>query len=119
LATLQILNILENFNLTSYGHNTADFIHLSVEAKKLAWADRAKYYADPDFYNETELVPALLNKTYAAQRASLINMNKALEQVDAGNPNMNRGDTIYMTVADKSGMMVSLIQSITWVLVLD
>jgi len=50
LATLQMLNILETFNMSSYGHNSADFIHLSVEAKKLAWADRANYYADPLFF---------------------------------------------------------------------
>jgi len=111
LATLEILNILENFNLTAMGKRSVDLVHVSVEAKKLAFADRAKYYADPAFYNETLIVPALLSKEYAKERSKLINMQRAMESVDAGNPNMYKGDTIYMTVADSSGMMVSLIQS--------
>jgi gamma-glutamyltranspeptidase/glutathione hydrolase len=111
LAALQILNILENFNLTAMGHNSADFLHVSVEAKKLAFADRAKYYADPLFYNEKTIVPALNNKTYALERSKLIDMKRAMKTVDAGNPKLYQGDTIYMTVADQSGLMVSLIQS--------
>jgi len=111
LATLELLNILENFNLTQMGPRSVDLIHVSVEAKKLAFADRAKYYADPHFYNDTLIVPALLSKLYAKERSKLINMQSAMESADAGNPNMYEGDTIYMTVADGSGMMVSLIQS--------
>jgi len=112
LAALQILNILENFNLTAMGHNSADFIHVSVEAKKLAFADRAKFYADPAFYSATpEVVEFLNSKKYANERSKLINMNTAMETTDPGNPHLDHGDTIYMTVADQNGMMVSLIQS--------
>jgi len=111
LATLQILNILSNFNLTAMGHNTADFLHVSVEAKKLAFADRAKYYADPLFYDDTEILPVLLSLDYAKNRSKLINMQSAAKTVSAGNSKMDKGDTIYMTVADSNGMMVSLIQS--------
>ena len=86
---------------------------MHVEAKKLAFADRAKYYADPDFVQVP--VDGLINKTYAAERRKLINMSHAAEEVDAGTPAehsaMVTGDTIYLTTADANGMMVSLIQS--------
>jgi gamma-glutamyltranspeptidase/glutathione hydrolase len=111
LATLQILNILEKFNLTGMGHNSADFLHVSVEAKKLAFADRAHYYADEAFYNDTCVLPVLLSKGYADERRKLINMQRAMQTVVEGNTCMDHGDTVYLTTADKSGMMVSFIQS--------
>ncbi|MBF7073743.1 gamma-glutamyltransferase [Glaciecola sp. MH2013] len=106
IAALQILNILELYDLESMGRDSAEFVHTFVEAKKLAFADRAKFYADPDF-NE---IPTswLISKEYAAERQRLIKPNQAAKRVDAGK---NEGDTIYLTVADKQGNMVSLIQS--------
>lgn len=110
IAALQMLNMLELQDVTSWGHNSADYLHYSIEAKKLVFADRAEYYADPDF--ATVPVDGLLSKAYAQQRAALINMTQAAKQVPAGEPaDMEDGDTIYLTTADKDGMMVSWIQS--------
>jgi gamma-glutamyltranspeptidase / glutathione hydrolase len=109
LAMLQQLNILETFNVTALGHLSADYLHAHVEAKKLAFADRAAYYADPAFARAP--IEGLLSKRYAAERAALIDMQRAAARVDAGTPRLVDGDTIYMTVADDAGMMVSLIQS--------
>jgi len=100
---------LENFDISKMGHNSADFVHVCVEAKKLAFADRAKFYTDPTFCNVP--VHNLNSKKYGQDRSKLIDLSKAAKRVDAGNPNLYHGDTIYMTVADKEGMMVSLIQS--------
>ena len=106
IAALQILNILENFNISSMELDSAEYIHLFTEAKKLAYEDRAKYYADSNFSD----VPTseLISKNYASIRTKLINKNKAATRFDAG---LEDGDTIYLTVADKFGNMVSLIQS--------
>jgi len=111
LAALQILNILENFDLKSMGYHSADFIHVCVEAKKLAWADRAKYYTDPAFSKIP--LDLLTSKQYGKERAQLIKMDQAADTVKPGEkqPNLEKGDTIYLTVSDKNGMMVSLIQS--------
>ncbi len=106
IAALQILNILELYDLESMGRNSAQYVHTFVEAKKLAFEDRAKFYADPDF-NQIP-VDWLISKEYAAQRQKLIEPNMAAKRIDAGR---NEGDTIYLTVADKQGNMVSLIQS--------
>ena len=106
IAALQILNILERYDIEGMGFGSADYIHTFVEAKKLAFEDRAKFYADPAF-NDIP-VDWLISKEYAAQRQKLIDPKKAATRVDAG---MYEGDTIYMTVADKDGNMVSLIQS--------
>jgi gamma-glutamyltranspeptidase/glutathione hydrolase len=106
-AALQILNILEGFDIASMGFGSTDYIHLFVEAKKLAFEDRAKYYADPAF-NEIP-VEQLISKEYAAERRELINPDRAARRYDAGE--LEQGNTIYMTVADKDGNMVSLIQS--------
>src|SRR5207244_2603033 len=84
-------------------------IHVMVEAKKLAFEDRAKFYADPAFAKVP--VAGLLRKDYAAERRKLIHMDLSEDRYDAGNPALGAGDTIYLTVADESGMMVSLIQS--------
>ena len=110
IAALQQLNILEGYDLKSLGHNSADYLHLHVEAKKLAFEDRARFYADPDFYKVP--LEKLLSKDYAAERRKLISMDKAIQQVEYPDPDvLQEGDTIYLTVADKDGMMVSLIQS--------
>jgi gamma-glutamyltranspeptidase/glutathione hydrolase len=110
IAALQMLNILEGYDLKRMGHNSADYLHVHIEAKKLAFADRARYYADPAFADLP--VEELISKAYADERRALIDMNQARQQVDAGATNLSMGDTIYLTVADSDGMMVSLIQSI-------
>ena len=107
IAALQILNILEGFDIASMGFGSSEYIHHFVEAKKLAFEDRAKYYADPAF-NQLP-VEELISKEYAARRAELINPQRASRNLDAGE--MEHGNTIYMTVADKHGNMISLIQS--------
>ncbi len=109
IAALQILNILEGFDLRALGFNSAATLHLMIEAKKLAWADRAKFYADPDFAKIP--LQSLISKEYAAERRRLIDPNRAAKHVDAGNPALRDGDTIYMCTADNDGNMVSLIQS--------
>ena len=106
IAALQILNILENFDISSMEFNSAEYIHLFTEAKKLAYEDRAKYYADPNFSDIPTM--ELISKKYASARTKLIDKNKAATRYDAG---LENGDTIYLTVADKFGNMVSLIQS--------
>ena len=108
IAALQILNILEGFDFSKIAFGSAEHVHLFTEAKKLAFADRARYYADPAF--QPAPVQWLISKDYAAQRRALINPDRAAKAVDAGR-RLNQGDTIYLTVADKDGMMVSLIQS--------
>ena len=106
IAALQILNILENFDISSMTLDSAEYIHLFTEAKKLAYEDRAKYYADPNFSK----IPTseLISKKYAKERLKLLNREKAALRYDAG---LENGDTIYLTVADKYGNMISLIQS--------
>ena len=107
LATLQILNILESFNLAELGLFSPEYIHLFIEAKKLAFADRAKFYSDPRF---AELpIETLLSKEYAAKRRAEINPKKAALVDASGLP--KHGDTVYLTTADEKGNMVSLIQS--------
>jgi gamma-glutamyltranspeptidase/glutathione hydrolase len=107
IAALQILNILENYNLKKMGLFSSEYIHLFTEAKKLAFADRAKYYADPNFSNIP--VKELISKSYAKERAKLINMKKVALTDEPGI--LESGDTIYLTAADKYGNMISLIQS--------
>lgn len=107
IAALQILNILEAYDLQSMGLYSSEYVHLFVEAKKLAFEDRAKYYADLNFANVP--VTELISKTYANERRALIDPKKAGNSFDAGN--LEEGDTIYLTVSDKYGNMVSLIQS--------
>ena len=107
LATLQILNILESFNLAEHGLYSSEYIHLFIEAKKLAFADRAKFYSDPRF---AELpIETLLSKDYATKRREKINLKKAALVDASGLP--EHGDTVYLTTADQDGNMVSLIQS--------
>ncbi len=110
IAALQILNVLEGYDFSKIPFGSPEHVHLYVEAKKLAFADRARFYADPAF--SPAPVARLISKDYAAQRRQLISMDKALNEVQPGTPKqLEQGDTIYMTVADPDGMMVSLIQS--------
>jgi gamma-glutamyltranspeptidase/glutathione hydrolase len=133
IAALQMLNILEGFDLRAMGRNSPETLHTMIEAKKIAWADRAKFYADPAFAK----IPlnGLLSKEYAAERRTLIDPNHAAKKIEAGNPQdgvgapprrsadspargragsssaIDDGDTIYLCTADDEGNMVSLIQS--------
>lgn len=109
IAALQMLNILEAYDLNAMGHNSAEYLHHLIEAKKLAFEDRAKWYADPAF-NEIP-VAGLISKAYAGERRKLLDAEKASRRLVAGNPAINEGDTIYLTVADKDRNMVSLINS--------
>ena len=108
IAALQILQILEGFDVSSMGFGTVDHIHHFIEAKKLAYEDLAKYYGDPDFGDIP--VETLLSKDYAAERRKLITPDKAGEYP----PGLQSGDhTIYLTTTDKEGNMVSFIQSLS------
>jgi gamma-glutamyltranspeptidase / glutathione hydrolase len=133
IAALQMLNILEGFDLRAMGRNSPETLHTMIEAKKIAWADRAKFYADPAFAKVP--LAGLLSKSYAAERRKLIDPNHAAKKVEAGKPqngvgapprrsaggstrgragsssSIDDGDTIYLCTADDEGNMVSLIQS--------
>jgi len=109
IAALQILNILEGFDIASYGFGSPEHVHLFLEAKKLAFEDRARFYADPDFADID--VDGLISKEYAAERRDLIDMDRAARAVEPGTRSLDDGDTIYLTTADREGNMVSLIQS--------
>jgi gamma-glutamyltranspeptidase/glutathione hydrolase len=110
IAALQMLNVLEGYDFSKIPYGSPEHVHLLVEAKKLAFADRARWYADPAF--QPLPVARMISKPYARQRAKLISPDKVLREVQPGTPKeLEEGDTIYMTVADKDGMMVSLIQS--------
>jgi gamma-glutamyltranspeptidase/glutathione hydrolase len=109
IAALQMLTILEGYDFSKIKLGSAEHVHLFTEAKKLAFEDRAKYYADPEFAKIP--VAELISEEYGAKRRALINPNRAGRHYEAGNPALKEGDTIYLTVADKDGNMVSLIQS--------
>lgn len=110
IAALQMLNLLEPHDLRSMGFGSANYLHLLIEAKKLAFADRAKFYADP----EKNQLPTseLISKSYAALQAKRIDLNHAATDVPAGDPKLTHGDTIYLTVVDKDRNCCSLIQSL-------
>ncbi len=110
IAALQMLNILKGFDMKGAGFMSARSLHLQIEAKRLAFEDRAKFYADPDFADAP--LAALLSENYADKRRALIQADTARQDVGPGDPaTIEDGDTTYLTVADKDGMMVSLIQS--------
>jgi gamma-glutamyltranspeptidase/glutathione hydrolase len=110
IAALQMLNLMEPFDIAAMGFGSADYVHLFIEAKKIAYEDRARFYADPDF-NDIP-VSELLSKVYAAERGKLMDMKNAADEYPHGDPYALRdGDTIYLTTADAEGNMVSLIQS--------
>ena len=108
LSTLQILNILERFDLAGMGFQSPASLHTQVEAKRLAFEDRARYFADPDFAKMP--IDWLISKSYAAERAALIRPDRILEPVHPGEA-PSHGDTTYFCTADAEGMMVSIIQS--------
>lgn len=108
IAALQMLNILETYDLKKMGFLNEKTLHVMLEAKKLVFEDRAKFYADMDFYQVP--LKGLLSKEYANVRAKLIK-ESAATRVDSGSPALYQGDTVYLTTADKNGNMVSLIQS--------
>ena len=109
ILALQMLNILEGYDLRGMGFGTVEYLHTLIEAKKVAYEDRAKYYADPDFYDPP--IDMLLSKEYASERRALISDDKAADTYPPSEPKLEQGDTIYLTVADADGNMVSLIQS--------
>jgi gamma-glutamyltranspeptidase/glutathione hydrolase len=109
IAALQMLNILEGYDFKKIQFGSPEHIHLFIEAKKLAFEDRARFYADPDFVKIP--VKELISKEYASERRKLIDPNRSGRTYEAGNPALKDGDTIYLTVADQEGNMVSLIQS--------
>src|SRR6056297_3497457 len=101
-----MLNVLEGYDIAGAGIGSADHLHWFVEAKKLAFADRARYYADMDFADVP--VPGLISKRYAERQRARIRDDRALRSVDPGNPALEEGDTVYLAVADRSGLMISL-----------
>ena len=109
IAVLEMLNLLEGYDLRALGHNSAEYLHRLVEAKKLVYADRARYYADPAFAD----VPTaeLISKLYAERRRGRIELARAATDVPAGDPRQERGDTVYLTVVDKDRNCCSFIQS--------
>jgi gamma-glutamyltranspeptidase/glutathione hydrolase len=109
IAALQMLQLLKGFDLRKAGFGSADYVHLLVEAKKLAFEDRAHFYADPVFSKLP--VAELISDEYGERRRALIDPRRAAKVVEAGNPSLNAGDTVYLTVADNDRNMVSLIQS--------
>lgn len=108
VAALQMLNILEGFDLAAAGFGSPDHLHWFTEAKKLAFEDRARYYTDPDFADIP--LERLLSKWYAAEQRARIDKGKAAKAYPDP-ASLQSGDTIYLTVADEAGNMVSLIQS--------
>lgn len=110
IAALQMLNLIEPYDVKRMGPASPDWLHLFSEAKKLAFEDRAKFYADIDVVNVP--VDALISKAYAKQRGTKIDMRRANQNVDHGDPRIQNGDTVYLTVVDKDRNCCSLIQSI-------
>jgi gamma-glutamyltranspeptidase/glutathione hydrolase len=108
LATLQMLNIISQFDVRGMGFQSPQALHVLIEAKRLAYEDRARYYADPHFAKIP--VEWLNSMEYAKERAKLIRLDKILEPVYPGQA-PSHGDTTYFSTADKDGMMVSMIQS--------
>lgn len=111
IAALQMLNIMQQFPLARFGRGSADYWHVMAEASKLAYEDRARFYSDPTF-SEIPL-SFLLSNEYARERAGLINLQQAANELPAGAPPAH-GDTTYLATADSDGMMVSFIQSNYW-----
>jgi gamma-glutamyltranspeptidase/glutathione hydrolase len=110
IAALQMLNILEGYDIASMGPQSPDYWHVWIEAKKLAFADRARYYADPEF--EHVPVTELISKPYAEARRKLIRPDQVLREIAPGDPKLSHGDTTYLCVVDKDRNAVSLIQSL-------
>jgi gamma-glutamyltranspeptidase/glutathione hydrolase len=110
IAVLQMLNLLEGYDLKRMGPESAEYWHRLVEAKKLTFADRARYYADPAFSKVP--VAELISKPYAEARRKLIDPGRALTTIEAGDPRLGKSETVYLCVVDKDRNCVSLIQSL-------
>ena len=110
LATLEMLRIIEGYDIRKMGHNSAELLHHLIEAKKLAFADRARFYADPDFYD----VPTerLLSKAYADSQRQRISPDRAATEVSSDDARLRTSDTVYVTAVDAERNAASLIQSI-------
>lgn len=109
IAALEMLNILEGYDVAKCGPGSPEYLHLLIEAKKLAFADRAKFYADPDF--NALPVEQLISKPYATKQRARIDLQQAAVEVEAGDPILQQGDTVYLTVVDGDRNCCSLIQS--------
>lgn len=123
IAVLQMLNLLEPFDLRGMGFGSAAALHHMIEAKKIAYEDRARFYADPAFSKIP--LETLISKPYAAERRKLFDPGRALREISPGDPfravhddnlrdadaKLREGDTVYLTVADRNRNMISLIQS--------
>jgi gamma-glutamyltranspeptidase/glutathione hydrolase len=109
IGALEMLNIMEHFDLRSFGLNSTRALHVQIEAKKLAYADVIRYIADPKAAKLP--VGGMLSKEYAAERAKLIDMDHANCEVGPGAPVPSAGDTVYLSVVDREGNMVSFIES--------
>ncbi len=111
IAVLEMLNLLEPFDIKAMGHNSAEFLHLFIEAKKLAYADRARFYADPEVAGGLPIAE-LISKPYAERQRKRIDLRRAALAVEPGDPTLAQSETVYITVVDKDRNCVSLIQSI-------
>ena len=109
IGALEMLNIMENFDLHAFGLNSARALHVQIEAKKLAYADVLRYVGDPRVAKVP--VSGMLSKPYAAERAKLINMDHANCEPEPGTPVPSAGDTVYLSAVDRDGNMVSFIES--------
>jgi gamma-glutamyltranspeptidase/glutathione hydrolase len=109
LAVLQMLQMLNRFDLKGMGHNSAAYLHTLVEIKKIVYEDRARFYADPRFAAID--YASMLSPAYAAKRLELFDPRHASRTLPAGDPRLAKGDTVYLTVVDKDFNAVSLIQS--------
>lgn len=109
IAALEMLNVLEGYDIARMGAQSPEYLHLFVEAKKLAFADRAKFYSDPDF-NELP-IKDLISKDYANRQRQRIELDQAASDVPAGDPKLQHGDTVYLTVVDQDRNCCSFIQS--------
>jgi gamma-glutamyltranspeptidase/glutathione hydrolase len=110
-VALEMLNIMEGFDIAAFGHNSADYLHVVSEAKRIAFADRSAVLADRDHMPKGAL-RQLISKDYAASRRREINMNTAAPNYAPDFAGVDRGDTIYLTTADGNGNVVSFIQSL-------
>jgi gamma-glutamyltranspeptidase/glutathione hydrolase len=110
-VALEMLNIMEGFDITALGHNSADYLHVVSEAKRIAFADRTAHLADRDHMTKG-LLQTLVSKDYAAGRRNEIDMKKAGRGYAPGFAGSDRGDTVYLTAADGRGNVVSFIQSL-------
>ncbi|MGE4612846.1 MAG: gamma-glutamyltransferase [Planctomycetota bacterium] len=109
IAVLELLNIMEGFPVKEWGFGSAEHLHHFIEAKKLVFEDRAREYADMEFHDVP--VKQLISKDHADKLRNMIDPDKAANRIDTGRKQTDIGDTVYLSVADSAGNMVSLIQS--------